>query len=92
MSDYTPTTEQILEAWISRYDGQHSWASREEVEEYKAEFVRWLGKHEDKIVEAYEERIIARLSAKAREDDAAAYPFIGSYMWRAVLLIKGEDV
>lgn len=42
MSDYTPTTDKIEDAWCSRYDGEHSWASGEERRGYEAEFNRWL--------------------------------------------------
>lgn len=42
MSDYTPTTGDVEEAWCSRYDGEHSWASAEERRGYEAEFDRWL--------------------------------------------------
>lgn len=42
MSDYTPTTSDIEDAWCSRYDGEHTGASGEELRGYEAEFARWL--------------------------------------------------
>ena len=42
MSDYTPTTDDVEDAWCSRYDGEHAWASGEERRGYEAEFYRWL--------------------------------------------------
>lgn len=42
MSDYTPTTDKIEDAWCYRYDGKHSWASGEELRRHEAEFDRWL--------------------------------------------------
>ena len=42
MSDYTPATDNVEDAWCSRYDGEHAWASGEERRGYEAEFYRWL--------------------------------------------------
>lgn len=42
MTDYTPTTADVEDAWCSRWDGEHSWASGEELRGYEAEFDRWL--------------------------------------------------
>ena len=42
MSDYTPTTDDVEDAWCSRYDGEHAWASGEERRGYEAEFYRWM--------------------------------------------------
>ena len=39
---YTPTTEQVEEAWGSRYDGENTSATGKERAGYYAEFDRWL--------------------------------------------------
>lgn len=51
MTDNTPTTEEIKEAWNRRYDGEHTSAPRAEREKYDAEFDRWLANH-DRLVAA----------------------------------------
>lgn len=42
MNDWTPTTSEIEDAWCSRWDGEHTGASGEELRGYEAEFDRWL--------------------------------------------------
>ena len=47
--EYTPTTEQIEDAWVSRYDGEHTSASSNEACVYYAQFDRWLAEHDSKV-------------------------------------------
>ena len=42
MSNYTPTTDDVEDAWCARYDGEHAWASGEGRRGYEAEFYRWM--------------------------------------------------
>ena len=59
MSEYTPTTDNIQDAWTSRYDGQYPSASYDEYNEYKAEFDRWLASHESELREQIAKEIEA---------------------------------
>jgi hypothetical protein len=42
MSEWIPKTGDFADAWRSRTDGEHSWASAEESRESDAQFDRWL--------------------------------------------------
>lgn len=60
MSDYTPTEEEIEEAWASRYDGENTSAVGEERAGYYAEFRRWLAKHDRQVkAQAWREGVVA---------------------------------
>ena len=50
MSDYTPRTEDIKEAWIA---GRHNFdiENYPDLERYQAEFTRWLAQHEKELRE-----------------------------------------
>ena len=61
MSDYTPTTEQVREAWSDRYSSEWGFAYREETEMYDAEFDRWLAQHDAEVAEKEKQRIVAAI-------------------------------
>ena len=87
MSDYTPTTEQLREAWASRYDGEHAYADYEEKSGYWREFDRWLAEHDAEVV--------ARTLA-ASSTGGVCQVFDVDLEWRwwvkdAEALIKGEN-
>ena len=73
MNDYTPTTDDIEDAWCSRYDGEHSWASGEERRGYEDEFNRWLEQVKAEawdvaLADAY--RIASATAARTQSIDA----------------------
>ena len=73
MTEYTPTTGQIENAWCSRYDGEHSWARGEELRGYEAEFDRWLEQvkaeaRDAAIADAY--RVASATAARTQSIDA----------------------
>lgn len=60
MSDYTPTTDDVVDAWCSRYDSERTWASGEERRGYESEFYRWVARTlREAKAEAWEEGHIA---------------------------------
>jgi hypothetical protein len=49
MAEYTPTTDEVADAWASRYDGEHTGATGSEYRDYEAEFDRWLATHDAEV-------------------------------------------
>lgn len=79
MTDYTPTAEDIEDAWCSRYDGEHSWSSGEERRGYEAEFNRWLNAikaeawdegHDAGWASRHEDALIGWVPSDPHESDA----------------------
>lgn len=56
MSDYTPTTDDVVDAWCSRYDSERTWAGGEERRGYESEFYRRVARTlREAKAEAWEE-------------------------------------
>jgi len=72
--EYTPTTEQIEDAWVSRYDGEHTSASSNEACVYDAQFDRWIAAHDAQIREEALELNDVEI-VKAVADELAAWNF-----------------
>ena len=79
MSDYTPTTDDVEDAWCSRYDGEHAWASGEERRGYEAEFYRWMEQvkaeawqegHDAGWEDRHEDALIGWMASGPHESDA----------------------
>lgn len=78
--EYTPTTDEVADAWASRFDGEHTGATGDERRGYEAEFYRWLAAHDVEV------------AAKAREDMALAAILVLSRAGGSVTLSRAEQV
>ena len=78
MSDYTPTTDDVEDAWCSRFDSEYHWAVGEELQGYRAEFDRWM---EQVKAKAWEEgkRAGLRQSDWEHADPTTLYVAVNPY-------------
>jgi hypothetical protein len=75
MSEWIPKTGDFADAWRSRTDGEHSWASAEESRESDAQFDRWLASVK---ADAWAEGVDAqRLVSPAWEAERPVSPYRG---------------
>ena len=48
-SDYTPTTDEVREAWLTAEYEERDWSTSDD--DLRAEFDRWLAEHDRKVAE-----------------------------------------